>query len=134
MTGVQTCALPISTVHQLVSTVSCELAQGRTAVDAVRAAFPGGSMTGAPKIRTMEIIDRLEEGPRGVYSGAIGYFSLDGAMDLAMGIRTIIADAAGLTYGVGGAIIALSDPADEHEETITKSAPLLRLLGQEFPA
>ena len=123
-----------ATVHQLVSTVSCELAQGRTAVDAVRAAFPGGSMTGAPKIRTMEIIDRLEEGPRGVYSGAIGYFSLDGAMDLAMGIRTIIADAAGLTYGVGGAIIALSDPADEHEETITKSAPLLRLLGQEFPA
>lgn len=122
-----------ATVHQLVSTVSCRLAEGRTAVDAVRSAFPGGSMTGAPKIRTMEIIDRLEGGPRGVYSGAIGYFSLDGAMDLSMVIRTIVADSAGFTYGVGGAIIALSDPVAEHEETITKSAPLLRLLGREFP-
>ncbi|WP_156227280.1 aminodeoxychorismate synthase component I [Corynebacterium comes] len=122
-----------ATVHQLVSTVSCDLAEGKTAVDAVRAAFPGGSMTGAPKIRTMEIIDRLEEGPRGVYSGAIGYFSLNGAMDLSMVIRTIVTDAAGLSYGVGGAIIALSDPVAEHEETITKSAPLLRLLEQEFP-
>lgn len=122
-----------ATVHQLVSTVSCRLAPGKTAVDAVRAAFPGGSMTGAPKIRTMEIIDRLEQGPRGVYSGAVGYFSLDGAMDLSMVIRTIVADGSGLTYGVGGAIIALSDPVAEYEETVTKSAPLLRLLGQDFP-
>ena len=122
-----------ATVHQLVSTVSCRLAAGRTAVDAVRASFPGGSMTGAPKIRTMEIIDRLEQGPRGVYSGAVGYFSLNGAMDLSMVIRTIVADDSGLTYGVGGAVIALSDPVAEQEETVTKAAPLLRLLGQEFP-
>ncbi|MDO5668556.1 MAG: aminodeoxychorismate synthase component I [Corynebacterium sp.] len=122
-----------ATVHQLVSTVSCRLAAGRTAVDAVRATFPGGSMTGAPKIRTMEIIDRLEAGPRGIYSGGIGYFSLDGGMDLSMVIRTIVADSDGVSYGVGGAIIALSDPVAEYEETITKSAPLLRLLGQEFP-
>ena len=122
-----------ATVHQLVSTVSCRLAAGRTAVDAVRATFPGGSMTGAPKIRTMEIIDRLEQGPRGIYSGAIGYFSLDGGMDLSMVIRTVVADASGISYGVGGAVIALSDPVGEYEETITKSAPLLRLLGQDFP-
>ncbi|MCS5478747.1 aminodeoxychorismate synthase component I [Corynebacterium sp. YIM 101645] len=122
-----------ATVHQLVSTVTCRLAPGRTAVDAVRAAFPGGSMTGAPKIRTMGIIDRLEEGPRGIYSGGIGYFSLDGAMDLSMVIRTIVADEHGLSYGVGGAVIALSDPVGEYEETVTKSAPLLRLLDREFP-
>ncbi|MDO5512406.1 aminodeoxychorismate synthase component I, partial [Corynebacterium sp.] len=122
-----------ATVHQLVSTVSCRLARGRTAVDAVRATFPGGSMTGAPKIRTMEIIDRLEAGPRGIYSGAIGYFSLGGAMDLAMVIRTIVSDGSGVSYGVGGAVIALSDPVEEYQETITKSAPLLRLIGQEFP-
>lgn len=122
-----------ATVHQLVSTVSCRLAAGRSAVDAVRASFPGGSMTGAPKLRTMEIIDRLEQGPRGIYSGGVGYFSLDGAMDLAMVIRTIVADSTGISYGVGGAVIALSDPGTEYEETVTKSAPLLRLLGQDFP-
>lgn len=122
-----------ATVHQLVSTVTCRLAARRTAVDAVRATFPGGSMTGAPKIRTMEIIDRLEQGPRGIYSGAIGYFSLDGGMDLSMVIRTIVSDGEGISYGVGGAVIALSDPVAEYEETITKSAPLLNLLGQEFP-
>ena len=122
-----------ATVHQLVSTVSCRLAAGKTAVDAVRATFPGGSMTGAPKIRTMEIIDRLEQGPRGIYSGGIGYFSLDGAMDLSMVIRTIVSDGSGISYGVGGAVIALSDPVGEYEETITKSAPLLRMVGQDFP-
>jgi len=123
-----------ATVHQLVSTVTCRLGEGRTAVDTVRACFPGGSMTGAPKVRTMDIIDRLEGGPRGIYSGAIGYFSLNGAMDLAMVIRTIVATPDGVSYGVGGAVIALSDPPGEYEETVTKSAPLLRLLGQEFPA
>ncbi|RNE48527.1 aminodeoxychorismate synthase component I [Corynebacterium alimapuense] len=122
-----------ATVHQLVSTVTCRLAEGAGAVDAVQASFPGGSMTGAPKVRTMEIIDRLEQGPRGVYSGALGYFSLDGGMDLSMVIRSIVADDAGISYGVGGAVIALSDPVGEYEEIITKSAPLLRLLGQDYP-
>jgi len=121
------------TVHQLVSTVRATLAPGRGAVDAVRAAFPGGSMTGAPKRRTMEIIDRLESGPRGVYSGALGYFSLSGAADLGMVIRTLVACADRVSYGVGGAIIALSTPDDEVAETVVKSAPLLRLLDQDFP-
>jgi para-aminobenzoate synthetase len=119
--------------HQLVSTVRAELRDDCSAVDGVRAAFPPGSMTGAPKIRTMEIIDRLEAGPRGVYSGAIGYFSLTGAADFSVVIRTVVLRAGVLSYGVGGAIIALSDAEAEYEEIAVKATPLLRLLGTEFP-
>ncbi|WP_305787053.1 aminodeoxychorismate synthase component I [Symbioplanes lichenis] len=122
-----------ATVHQLVSTVVADLRPGASAVDCVRAAFPGGSMTGAPKLRTMEIIDRLEGGPRGVYSGALGYFSLTGAADLGMVIRTLVVTGDRATYGVGGAIIALSDPDAELEETAVKAAGLLRLVDAEFP-
>ncbi|MGG7612585.1 aminodeoxychorismate synthase component I, partial [Streptomyces sp. ZG43] len=122
-----------ATVHQLVSTVTAQLRGDSSPVAAVRAAFPGGSMTGAPKIRTMQIIDRLEGGPRGVYSGAIGYFSLTGAVDLSIVIRTVVLSGGRLRYGVGGAVIALSDPADEFEETAVKAAPLLRLLDTAFP-
>ncbi len=110
-----------TSVHQLVSTVRGTLRPEQSAADCVRAAFPGGSMTGAPKIRTMEIIDRLEEGPRGVYSGALGWFALSGAADLSIVIRTLVASADGVTFGVGGAVVALSDPVDEFEETVVKS-------------
>ncbi|MCX3059254.1 aminodeoxychorismate synthase component I [Streptomyces beihaiensis] len=122
-----------ATVHQLVSTVRARLRPDRTAVDCVRAAFPPGSMTGAPKIRTMRVIDRLEAGPRGVYAGAIGYFSLSGAADLSVVIRTARITGDRVTYGVGGAIVALSDPEEEYEETAVKSAPLLALTGTRFP-
>ncbi|MGH3930520.1 MAG: aminodeoxychorismate synthase component I, partial [Pseudonocardiaceae bacterium] len=122
-----------ATVHQLVSTIQARLRTDRSTVDCVRAAFPGGSMTGAPKIRTMQIIDRLEDGPRGVYSGALGYFSLNGAADFSIVIRTLIVTPSRIDYGVGGAIIALSDADAEFEETAVKATPLLRLLGQGFP-
>jgi para-aminobenzoate synthetase len=82
----------------------------------------------------MEIIDRLEGGPRGVYSGGLGYFSLTGAADLSVVIRTLVIDPHGLGYGVGGAIVALSDPEDEYEETAVKASSLLSLLGATFPS
>ncbi|MGW3339367.1 aminodeoxychorismate synthase component I [Streptomyces sp. NPDC001009] len=112
-------------VHQLVSTIRGTLRPEETAVTCVRAAFPGGSMTGAPKLRTMEIIDRLEEGPRGVYSGSLGWFALSGAADLNIVIRTLVATPDRVAFGVGGAIVALSDPEEEFEETVVKSRAMV---------
>lgn len=110
-----------ATVHQLVSTVSSRLKPGISAVAATAACFPGGSMTGAPKPSTLRIIEELEARARGVYSGALGFFSADGSANLSVVIRTLIAhDDALVTVAAGGAIVADSDPAVEYEEMLTK--------------
>lgn len=110
-----------STVHQLVSTVSSRLREGVSAVAAARACFPGGSMTGAPKPSTMQIIERLEGRARGVYSGALGFVSADGSANLSIVIRTLVAhDDGAVTLAAGGAIVADSDPTAEYEEMLTK--------------
>ena len=119
--------------HQMVSTVRAVLRAGSSGVDCVRAAFPPGSMTGAPKRRTMAILDGLEEGPRGVYSGALGYFSLSGAVDLSVVIRTAVVTPGLVRYGVGGAVTALSDPEEEFRETVVKAVPFGYLVGAELP-
>ena len=110
-----------STVHQLVSTVSSRLREGISAVAAARACFPGGSMTGAPKPSTMQIIEGLEGRARGVYSGALGFVSADGSANLSIVIRTLVAhDEGTVTLAAGGAVVADSDPAAEYEEMLTK--------------
>jgi para-aminobenzoate synthetase len=114
-----------ATVHQLISNVTGVLEPERSGVDCVRACFPGGSMTGAPKLRTMEIIDDIEREARGVYSGALGYFGLDGGVDLSIVIRTIVMRPGATTIGAGGAIVIQSDAEEEFAELLLKArAPM----------
>jgi para-aminobenzoate synthetase len=108
-----------ATVHQLVSTIRGDLEQ--PAVRCVAQCFPGGSMTGAPKRRTLEIINALEGSPRGIYSGAIGYFSLNGTVDLNVVIRTVVLDGSIAEIGAGGAVIHLSDAEEEYDEMLLKA-------------
>jgi para-aminobenzoate synthetase component I len=115
-------------VQHLVSAVEGRLAPGKTAVDLVRAAFPGGSITGAPKIRAMEIIAELEPTARGPYCGSLGYFGFDGSADLSILIRTITAARGWWQLPVGGGIVAQSTPDREYEETWHKAEGLLRAL------
>jgi para-aminobenzoate synthetase len=117
------------TVHQLVSTVRGQLRSDATELDGVRACFPPGSMTGAPKLRTMEILDRLEERARGPYSGAIGYFALGGGCDLSVTIRTIVLAAEEASIGAGGAITLQSDAQNELREVLLKAYAPMRALG-----
>ncbi|MFD2234123.1 aminodeoxychorismate synthase component I [Phaeospirillum tilakii] len=120
-----------ATVHHLVSVVEGRLRPGLGPVDLLRAAFPGGSITGAPKLRAMEIIDDLEPGPRGPYCGAVGWIGGDGAMDTSIVIRAITLTADEVIAQAGGGIVAESDPAAEHAEMMTKLAPALAALEGE---
>jgi para-aminobenzoate synthetase len=116
------------TVHQLVSTVRGLLREGLEPPDCIRACFPAGSMTGAPKRRTMEILDELEGAPRGVYSGAIGYLGLGGGSDLSVVIRTLVMDGEATTIGVGGAIVMQSEAEQEYEEILLKALAPMRAI------
>lgn len=119
-----------SNVHHLVSTVEGRLAAGRDALDVLRDCFPGGSVTGAPKLRAMQIIEQLEPDRRGVYCGAIGYVGFDGNMDSNIAIRTLVYGNGEVCCWAGGGIVADSNPAEEYQETLHKASAMLRLLRQ----
>ena len=120
-----------ASVHQLVSTVRGRLREDVGTVEALRALFPAGSMTGAPKLRTMEVIEEVEATPRGVYAGAFGWVSGDGRADLGVVIRSLVTGGDGrYVLGTGGGITVLSDPAEEHAEAELKAARLLQALAR----
>lgn len=119
-----------ATVHHLVSTVTGRLRVDRDAVDLLRGCFPGGSITGAPKLRAMQIIDEVERNRRGVYCGAIGYIGFDGGMDTNIAIRTLTLSHGTVRFWAGGGIVADSEAAAEYQESFDKARALLRLLQQ----
>ena len=119
-----------ASVHQLVSTVRGRLNDEASVAGLFAATFPPGSMTGAPKTRTLEILDELESSARGIYSGAIGYLSLNGAAELNVAIRTLVVQGDQLEIGVGGAITWLSDAEEEFEEILIKARALMRAIAK----
>jgi len=119
-----------ATVHHLVSTVTGVLSAQYDAIDLLRGAFPGGSITGAPKVRAMQIIESLEPHRRGVYCGAIGYLGFDGNMDTNIAIRTLVNSHGQVRLWAGGGIVADSQCQDEYQETFDKAAALLAVLQQ----
>ena len=118
-----------ASVWHLVSTVCGELRPGLDAVDLLKACFPGGSVTGAPKIRAMQIIEELEPVRRGPYCGAIGYLAVDGTIEFNVGIRTMTVKDNGVYVPVGGGVVADSCPTAEYEETLVKATGMMRALG-----
>ena len=120
-------------VFHLTSQIVASLREDRDAVDLLLATFPGGSITGAPKIRAMEIIDELEPTARGVYTGAIGYFGFDGSLDLNIAIRTAVVRDGVAHFQAGGGIVADSVPALEYEETLHKASAIRRALTNSRP-
>jgi para-aminobenzoate synthetase component 1 len=117
-----------ATVHHLVSTVTGELAKGEDALSLLRGCFPGGSITGTPKVRAMEIIEELEPNRRGVYCGAMGYLGFDGDMDTNIIIRTLVQRDGTIYFSAGGGIVADSEMEAEYQETFDKAAAMLDLL------
>jgi para-aminobenzoate synthetase component 1 len=110
-----------ATVHHLVSTVTGQLRPGLGPVDLLRATWPGGSITGAPKVRAMEIIAELEPTRRGLYTGSLGYIAFSGAMDLSIAIRTFVVQGGAAYFQAGAGIVADSDPEREYDETLQKA-------------
>ena len=121
-----------ASVHHLVSTVTARLRPGLGPIDLIRACFPGGSVTGTPKIRAMEIIDALEAGRRGAYCGAIGWIGLDGTMELSIAIRTMTLTQDRVIAQAGGGIVADSDPMGEYHEALTKARAMLATLDRRY--
>ena len=119
---------PYANVNHLVSTVVGELQDDKDVVDVIKATFPGGSITGAPKIRSMEIIDELEPTQRSVYTGSIGYIGFNGDMDLNIAIRTIIKKDQDVYFQVGGGMTWGSNPSDEYQETLDKAKSIMKAL------
>ncbi|MBU4194060.1 MAG: aminodeoxychorismate synthase component I [Actinobacteria bacterium] len=117
-----------ATVHHLVSTVTGKLHEGKDMIDLLRATFPGGSITGAPKIRSIEIIDELEPTARSVYTGGIGYLGADGSHDINIAIRTLMIKGGRVYFQVGGGIVADSDPEAEYQETLDKGKAITRTI------
>jgi para-aminobenzoate synthetase component 1 len=118
-----------ATVHHLVSTVVGDLSPGTDALYALRQAFPGGSITGAPKLRAMEIIAECEPSRRGVYCGSIGYWSVTGALDTNIAIRTAVVRGGRIYFSAGGGIVADSDPEQEYRETLDKARATIDVLA-----
>ena len=116
-------------VHHIVSNIRGQLRADVTPGAAIAAVFPGGTITGCPKVRCMEIINELEEGPRGAYTGSFGYLNRDGSMDLNILIRTIVTQGNSVSFRAGAGIVADSEPAAELEETRAKAKGMLRALS-----
>lgn len=121
-----------ATVHHLVATVVGRLAKDKDLIDLLKASFPGGSITGAPKIRSMEIIEELEPTRRNIYTGSIGYLGFDGNMDLNIAIRTMVIKDRQVYFQAGGAIVADSVPEDEYQETLDKARAMIKALNGRF--
>jgi para-aminobenzoate synthetase component 1 len=120
-------------VFHLIAIIHAIAKEGLKPLEMVRACFPGGSITGCPKLRAMEIIDNLENRQRGIYTGSIGYFTGNGDFDLNIAIRTLVAEGNSFSLQLGGGIVIDSDPEMEYRETIYKGASFFRLLQCDIP-
>jgi anthranilate synthase component 1 len=118
-------------VHHIVSNIRGRLSEGRTPVDILRAVFPGGTITGCPKVRCIEILAEMEAQPRGAYTGSLGYINTDGSMDFNILIRTLTRQGDKISFRAGGGIVSDSIASKELEETRAKAKGLLRIFDRD---